>query len=1008
MSEPRWIDTLSASLGESAAVNDLLATLLIALTHSKHALLVVQEQRQVASGLALLDKICHQLFAISPSFVDARSVRDRAQFVSSMFFGDQRGHSTPVDELSHRTSHLTLKSYTSKGRHSHLTPVTTARHSADDSLHSARPARTDSRDDSRDDSSDEEEHSRRGTGGRQGSTISASMRAQTAASARRHRLSGKRVSNFIVINNMQDLDSALQETLLEIMNEKRLNVGNSVFNAPKLFVIVGVVHFEQLHGQSLRFRLHHDLKLYIRNLVTHIRCCNDELGASSLTTCGCCCDKYSGEVVGATLRAAQETEEAVRGLCVLYGRAYATPESVQWALDKALTHRLFVVVRDKLAGHDCGYESGRTGAHGQCYGCCGVGKSAIAIDRRSSSMEPISPGLHRPAIGGSSCGPDVYSVAQRAIELAVAQVSGPEKLLEIWFHPLTAGRANYAYAEAAQVSTPALSSDDEASVRLARKRRKTDPIQDSKNSDGRCASDNHDDNDDDINYDDDATDTGAVIEKPTSSASPFQEGLRKVERKTWQDMLDLVKCQILSVASNEYMDAYLLSESSLFVYPQRVILKTCGTTTLLLALPRILEIAQHMCGFKAVDKVFYSRKSYLFPEKQQWPHQSWDAEVKCLDDMFGAVVENGSAYVLGKTNGDHWHLYVAGEQLLPGVEETHHLPLIDRVNGTITPGAATPTCFGPPRALPPKLATAKGTDPPDLQELLARLAADEDQTLEIMMTELDPEMMSKFYCKDGDAGGSINNIEEITKLAAVYEPICPDIIADSYLFQPCGWSVNGLATSMGPYYWTIHVTPENTCSYASFETNIPVWKSHPASRFAEDAVQMPASPDSLKAATAPASPAVSDMSFTSEERKAHNAITSSYLALINQVVDIFRPGKFSITLFRSKHTISSLDEDHFADHADNLLSAVHPPMTHALDRVPGEPTYSTLAPPRPAGSDKHCDGATTTPERCRHGRRAHHRRQALTKSAVEGYIRVDKIVHEFEDYELLFCHYTRI
>lgn len=44
----------------------------------------------------------------------------------------------------------------------------------------------------------------------------------------------------------------------------------------------------------------------------------------------------------------------------------------------------------------------------------------------------------------------------------------------------------------------------------------------------------------------------------------------------------------------------MTSESSLFVAPHVVILKTCGTTLNLLGLYRILEIAREYCGLTSV------------------------------------------------------------------------------------------------------------------------------------------------------------------------------------------------------------------------------------------------------------------------------------------------------------------------------------------------------------------------------------------------------------------------
>ena len=82
----------------------------------------------------------------------------------------------------------------------------------------------------------------------------------------------------------------------------------------------------------------------------------------------------------------------------------------------------------------------------------------------------------------------------------------------------------------------------------------------------------------------------AMVERGTRLGGRI--GLRRVPKSTWESMLDLVKCKVLSVETSPDVDAYLLSESSMFVYPHKLILKTCGTTTLLFGLDRLLRIAK--------------------------------------------------------------------------------------------------------------------------------------------------------------------------------------------------------------------------------------------------------------------------------------------------------------------------------------------------------------------------------------------------------------------------------
>jgi hypothetical protein len=45
----------------------------------------------------------------------------------------------------------------------------------------------------------------------------------------------------------------------------------------------------------------------------------------------------------------------------------------------------------------------------------------------------------------------------------------------------------------------------------------------------------------------------------------------------------------------------------------------------------------------------------------------------------------------------------------------------------------------------------------------------------------------------------------------------PDVQWDDYIFNPCGYSMNAIDEE-GAYY-TVHVTPQDGCSFASFETS---------------------------------------------------------------------------------------------------------------------------------------------------------------------------------------------
>ncbi|XP_005990936.1 S-adenosylmethionine decarboxylase proenzyme isoform X2 [Latimeria chalumnae] len=228
--------------------------------------------------------------------------------------------------------------------------------------------------------------------------------------------------------------------------------------------------------------------------------------------------------------------------------------------------------------------------------------------------------------------------------------------------------------------------------------------------------------------------------------------LRTIPRYEWDKLLENVHCLIVSVSKTDKQEAYILSESSMFVSKRRFILKTCGTTLLLQALVPLLELAREYCGFDAIMNFFYSRKNFMKPAHQEYPHRNFQEEVEFLLEIF----PNGAAYCMGRLNSDCWYLFTL--------------------------------------------------DVPESQEI-----QQEDQTLEILMSELDRAVMDQFFMKDGYTAN------EVTRMSGIRDLI-PGSVIDATLFNPCGYSMNGMKSD--GTYWTIHITPEPEFSYVSFETNL--------------------------------------------------------------------------------------------------------------------------------------------------------------------------------------------
>ena len=88
--------------------------------------------------------------------------------------------------------------------------------------------------------------------------------------------------------------------------------------------------------------------------------------------------------------------------------------------------------------------------------------------------------------------------------------------------------------------------------------------------------------------------------------------LRSMDRAILEEFVQAAGAQVISIASNQYCDAYLLSESSMFVYDDYLLMITCGCTGLINAVQKML---QHIPP-ESIALLFYERKKEYFPEQQ--------------------------------------------------------------------------------------------------------------------------------------------------------------------------------------------------------------------------------------------------------------------------------------------------------------------------------------------------------------------------------------------------------
>lgn len=113
----------------------------------------------------------------------------------------------------------------------------------------------------------------------------------------------------------------------------------------------------------------------------------------------------------------------------------------------------------------------------------------------------------------------------------------------------------------------------------------------------------------------------------------------------WSDVVAECEAKILSSVKTDKVHAYLLSESSLFVWRNRVLIITCGTTTLVHAVEKLTNDF----SIENIENLIFQRKNEYCGQMQK---TSFFDDKKILDQ-----IHSGKSFRLGNFHEHHLFLF---------------------------------------------------------------------------------------------------------------------------------------------------------------------------------------------------------------------------------------------------------------------------------------------------------------------------------------------------------------
>ncbi|WP_257253405.1 MULTISPECIES: S-adenosylmethionine decarboxylase proenzyme [unclassified Endozoicomonas] len=145
--------------------------------------------------------------------------------------------------------------------------------------------------------------------------------------------------------------------------------------------------------------------------------------------------------------------------------------------------------------------------------------------------------------------------------------------------------------------------------------------------------------------------------------------LRELGKDFWSDMVAKAQADILTTLSNDYCDAYLLSESSLFVWEDRFLMLTCGTTTLADAFLYFLE---HIADEHILFASFQRKNEY----QSHLQKTSFEKDINRIQSEL-----EGSAFRIGSLDSHHNYIFHLNRPYHPHADDQTSELLMYHIKG---------------------------------------------------------------------------------------------------------------------------------------------------------------------------------------------------------------------------------------------------------------------------------------------------------------------------------------